>query len=313
MRILHIENTAGVAYALSRGQRELGHQSDVVETFSNPMQFPHDMSLYYNGRPLNDLKNLGAVVGLSRGYDLIHVHAGVHWKRFDVLAMNRLLRKPIVVHYHGSETRLGYGLAYRRLWKYIVISRPDLFEQHPNARLMKNPVMGIDGLPIPRRMRVLHAFHNPDTKGSALISEALLELKDEGADFEFIILEKVSHDEVMREMATSSIVIDQVLDGKKAGLASIIGVASLEAMAMGRVAISSFDIQYRDHYHGCPVIAIEPSKESLKEQLRFLLDHPEITAKVAEEGPMYIRANHSPASVARDLMGVYEAALADPN
>lgn len=272
MKILHLENTAGVAYALSRGQRQLGHEADVLETYWSPMSFPHDKELYYRGDFLDDLSTMRKVVKEARDYDLVHVHAGVHWKRFDVVAISRLLRKPVVVHYHGSETRLGYGLAYRRLWKHTIVGRPDLMPAHPHATFIRNPVIGVERVPLPEgRLHVLHAFSNPDTKGSALIRGTLEELVEEGASLDFTILEKVDHSKVLDVMARSHVVIDQLIDSKATGLPSIIGVVALEAMAMGRLAVSSFDEEYRKFYPECPVLVLESSKDALKKALREVL------------------------------------------
>jgi glycosyltransferase involved in cell wall biosynthesis len=310
MRILHLENTAGVAYALSRGQRELGHEADVLETYWSPLSFPHDKDLYYKGRFFSDAGNMRKVVREAKGYDIIHVHAGVHWKRFDVVAISQLLRKPVVVHYHGSETRLGYGLAYRRLWKHTIVGRPDLIPAHPNATFIRNPVIGVEHAPLPEgRLRVLHAFHNPETKGSAVISQALQELVDEGADLEFTVLEKVGHDQVIEEMRRSHVVIDQLVDTKKTGLASIIGVVALEAMAMGRAVVSSFDQEYRRFYPGCPVLAVAPEKDALKHALAGLAIQREELVGLSRSGPEYVREYHSPRATAEEVVKVYRKAL----
>jgi glycosyltransferase involved in cell wall biosynthesis len=310
MRILHLENTAGVAYALSRGQRELGHEADVLETYWSPLSFPHDKDLYYNGRFLSDIGNMWRVVREAKGYDIVHVHAGVHWKRFDVVAISQLLRKPVVVHYHGSETRLGYGLAYRRLWKHTIVGRPDLIPAHPDAVFIRNPVIGVNMAPLPAgRLRVLHAFHNPETKGSALIQQGLQELVNEGADLEFTVLEKVGHDQVIEEMKRSHVVIDQLVDSRKTGLASIIGVVALEAMAMGRAVVSSFDQEYRSFYPSCPVLAVAPEKEALKHVLGGLATQSEEVARLSSSGPDYVRKYHSPKATAEEVTKVYRKAL----
>jgi glycosyltransferase involved in cell wall biosynthesis len=311
MRILHIENTAGVAFALSRGQRELGHQADVLETYWSPLAFAHDLEFYYNGNPWHDSRMMRQVVRAARDYDIVHVHAGVHWKRFDVLAISRLLRKPMVIHYHGSESRMGYGMAYRRLWKNTIVGRPDLLRYHPDAVFIRNPVIGVQGSPVPEgRVRIMHAFHNPGTKGSELIREALQELVDAGAEMDFVILEKVGHEEVLREMARSHIVIDQVVDAKANGLPSVIGVVALEAMAMGRAVVSSFDKEYRGYYPDCPVVAIEPDKAGLASALKCLVEDRAAMNATALAGPGYVERNHSPLAIAKIVMQVYEKAVA---
>jgi len=282
----------------------------VLETYWSPLSFPHDKELYYQGKFLADLRTMRKVVKEARGYDIVHVHAGVHWKRFDIVAISQILRKPIVVHYHGSETRLGYGLAYRHLWKHTIVGRPDLLSAHPRAVFIRNPIIGVEKVPLPTgKLRVLHTFHNPDTKGSAIIRECLEKLVDDGVEMEFSILEKVDHERVMEEMARSHVVIDQLIDSKTTGLPSIIGVVALEAMAMGRAVVSSFDPAYQRFYPGCPVLVVDPNGGGLMKAIREVVADRSILESRAMAGPKYVESNHSPLSSAKAVLNVYGTAM----
>jgi glycosyltransferase involved in cell wall biosynthesis len=90
-------------------------------------------------------------------------------------------------------------------------------------------------------------------------------------------------------------------------LPSIIGLASLEAMAMGKVAISTFDPQYRPYYPGCPVITIEPTVDALKDAVRSSVkDLPGARAR-GLAGREYVVRNHSADEIVRRIMPIYES------
>jgi glycosyltransferase involved in cell wall biosynthesis len=248
MKILHIENHAGVAHELAECQKRAGHEATVMETWWNPTNQPHDVDFYYGRKGfVNDLHTMRKVVRFSEGYDIVHVHGGINWKRFDVLGIKLLKRKPIVVHYHGSETREGFGMSYRWVPDATIVSRPDLLKWLPDATFLPNPVAGREStFDITRRPRIVHLTNNRSTKGTDLIVEAVKALQKE-MDVEFCLVEKRPHDEAMAEVSRSHILIDQLIDSKALGVPSVIGVATLEAISMGLAAVSTFDEEYRQY------------------------------------------------------------------
>jgi glycosyltransferase involved in cell wall biosynthesis len=135
----------------------------------------------------------------------------------------------------------------------------------------------------------------------------LNELVDEGLDFEPVILERVEHTAAMEELSRSHVLIDQVIDPQTSGVPSIIGLATLEAMSMGKVSISTFDPEYRSYYPGCPVIAIQANTEALKQAVRACVGDLEATRKRGLEGREYVRRHHSADEIVNRIMPVYES------
>lgn len=88
MNILHIGNTAGVASLIAKGQRELGHNAQVLETWKEYREYPHDMENYYvvgktgikDGfkTPLIALRQ-PKTVQIAKNFDIIHIHSGMRW------------------------------------------------------------------------------------------------------------------------------------------------------------------------------------------------------------------------------------------
>ncbi len=93
------------------------------------------------------------------------------------------------------------------------------------------------------------------------------------------------------------------------GIPSIIGLATFEAMAMGKVSISTFDQEYRRFYPGCPVITIEPNIGSLKEALaKSISDLPRMR-EIGLAGRNYVREKHSADEIVKRVMQAYEEVL----
>jgi glycosyltransferase involved in cell wall biosynthesis len=308
MKILHVENLAGVPSILAKAQNESGHQAKVLETHRNPFNFPHDLELYYGGKGLlHDFKTMQKVSSSCIGYDLVHVHGGLNRKRLDVLGMHFIHRKPLVVHYHGSETRMGYGMAYRSLPDAKIVSRPDLLKWHEDAVFIQNPIEVVEtrkfeGSEVPS---VVHLTSNPKFKGTELIKEAMKELAQEGLVFRFELIENKSHAFALDKISSSHIVIDQVLP-KDPNLPSIIGMVSLEAMARSKVVITTFDEEFRKYYPGCPAHAIEYGRSQLKDAVREFVNDMEATKKVGDQGMKYVKEFHSPKVVCEKLMVEYK-------
>lgn len=80
-------------------------------------------------------------------------------------------------------------------------------------------------------MRIGHAPSNRSVKGTHQILEAVEKLRDEGLNFEFVLIENVLRGEARKLYEGLDLIVDQVLAGWYGGLAS-------EFMAMGRPAIA---------------------------------------------------------------------------
>lgn len=310
MKILHIENTARVPYILASAQRSLGDDAAVLETWRRYDNIPHDLENYYEGNYFEKLLKMRKTVRIARNYDVIHVHSGIAIRRLDIVYLG--FTRPLVVHYHGSETRQGYGMYYRSLAKKKIVSTPDLLRWHEDAVFIPNPCPvneqylrdnkspSEDMLPV-----VIHMPTNPKLKGTDLIVAAIKELEKE-LDFRFILIMGKPHEEAMRELSKAWILIDQVVDYDKSGLPGLFGMVSLEAMSMGKAVISHVDSEMMSYYPGCPIVNTKVDKEDLKEKIRYLITNPEEVKRLGELGIRYVRENHDPIKIARRIRKIYE-------
>jgi len=89
------------------------------------------------------------------------------------------------------------------------------------------------------KLRILHAPNHRILKGTQYFIDAIDELEREGLEVELILLERVSNDEVKKELASVDLVADQLFVGWYAMFA-------LEAMASGRPVIVSHNTGSKD-------------------------------------------------------------------
>ena len=247
---------------------------------------------------------------IASGFDVVHIHSGVDWKRLDFLLIKFIYRIPTVVHYHGSDVRLNLATAYQDFLDAKIVATPDLLRWMPDAIFVPNPIR-----PFPysfdtnSRTTVIHMPTNRKFKGTALILDAVEELKKEGLDFDFKLIEGVSHKRAMEELSKSHILIDQVVDEKETGIPGLFGMVSLEAMAMGKAVICHVDPEMLKYYPNCPIFNVEVNKEDLKDKIRCLVENLEFTRSLGLKGVQYTRAFHNPTEIAKRLIEIYEKIL----
>jgi glycosyltransferase involved in cell wall biosynthesis len=311
MRILHIENLGGNPYRLSRAQRALGHHADVLETVSLAGRFPHDLENYYDRErrsPLSTLRKMVRTYRLAKGYDVVHMHGGIHRKRIDIPLISRIGRRPLVVHYRGDETRYGYGMHYLGSVDARIVSTPDLLKWHRDAVFIPNPIdLREVSWPDGPRPVVAHMPSDRARKGTGLILQAIEELRRRGAEFEFLLIENVSHEEAMRRLAQAHVLVDQVVaTGKPDEVDGLFGTAALEAMAMGKVAVAYVKEEHLRHYPGCPVVSPAPTAAGVAEALADLMSDMDRARGIGERGRAYVASAHDPGAIVARVMEVYQ-------
>lgn len=313
MKILHIGDCAGVASQLAAGQRTLGHQADVLEVWRSPVGYPHDLEDYYEGIP----RGIWAMLRTARRcgtYDVVHVHGGISRKRLD-LVLAKLKGVPVVTHYHGSDLRMGYGGKLRWLPDAEIVSTPDLLRYRPEATFIPNPfdARSLQLLNLPVEPRLLHMPTDRRLKGSAVFTEAAL-ICSVIAKNRFHYYEPaglISHREALREISRSSVVLDQVGDVRTTGVPGLIGMASLEGMAMGRASIAYMDPDLRPFYPGLPVQSPkEPNAEATAKVITELIDDPSKLREIGRKGRDYVLERHDTVKIAKRHLEIYEGVLA---
>ncbi len=300
MRVLHVNDVAGVASDVCRVQRELGHDSLVMAHRRYSMVKP-DVQLFLDGFVCVNLELLMRS-RLFREADVIHVHGGMRRSQLAFRFLKKHNGARWIVHYHGSETRLQYGIYHSDLADAKIVSTPDLTRWHPDAIWLPNPIPEILLPPTGPRRQEKGAFlvgHFPSKrhlKGTDDIIKALEPLVEMGS-VNLVIREGKSHDEIIETIRCMDAVVDQLTD------LGIFSKVALEAMALGVPAISSYD---RGLFpEDCPVL-VANSKAELTETVREIANEG-VKEELRQDSIRYVRRYHDPVVVAQRLEEVYRS------
>jgi glycosyltransferase involved in cell wall biosynthesis len=220
------------------------------------------------------------------------------------------MKAPLVVHFHGSETRMGYGLYRPHLIDAKIVATPDLLEYHPGATYIPIPQE-----PLPYhyefsgRVKVIHAPTNRKFKGTDLILKAIEQAQSEGLDFDFELIELIPHEQMLEKFRHNHIYIDRVIADVEGKLIGTMGVAPLEAMSIGNAVLMHLNDQYLHYYEGCPVVNVQPTVESVVAGLRRLIEDPEQIRRLGLIGSRYVKETRDPKRIGQQCVEVYETVL----
>ncbi len=154
------------------------------------------------------------------------------------------------------------------------------------------------------RPLVLHAPSHRQVKGTRYIEAAVRRLKDEGLNFDFVLVEGMSNDEARSYYEKADILIDQLLAGWYGGLA-------LEFMALGKPVIAYIrqsDLKFiPETMRGdLPVIQAEPNTIYLVLK-RCLMEKKERLALIGRKSRSFAERWHDPIFIADKMKREYMA------
>lgn len=146
------------------------------------------------------------------------------------------------------------------------------------------------------RPLVVHAPTSPHYKGTRHVLEAVARLK-ERHDFDFQLVQGVSHQEARRIFQRADIIVDQLLDGGY-------GTLAVEGMAMGKtVLVYLSPIALGGYPEDVPMVSANP--ETIEAQLAKAIDDADLRRELAVRGPAYARRYHDAPKVAATMRALY--------
>lgn len=170
----------------------------------------------------------------------------------------------------------------------LFVTTPDLLEDVPFATWAPL-VLDVDAWatdrPVLERRRpvLLHAPSTRWTKGTDRILADLQELHDRGV-IDFRLVEGLPHDQMRRLVTEADIVVDQLVMGSYCTFAC-------EGMAAGRAVVSYLsEGAHRSAGVQPPITSATPA--TLVKVIESLLDDRAAAARLAAEGPGYVREHH---------------------
>lgn len=303
MRVLHIGNIAGVPQELSKAQRKLGLESDVISF--QPHAFEYEVDMYRPTKlpfPLKYAERLGSLYAIAENYDIFHFH----WSSavpFGIdLPIWKSLGKKIVLHHHGDDIRQrGEAIFFTKFANHIFVSTPDLLEWSPRAIWIPNPIdleklQYIGAKEHSGSLRVVHAPSDRTVKGTDHVIRAVAELKGEGYDVELILIENQSYPEAIIQYREADIAVDQLLVGWY-------GVFAIECMALGKPVCVHIKKDL-ESFLSYPSL-INTSIYDLKENLRILLEDGALRKKIGIDARKFVERSHDANKIAQTINNIY--------
>lgn len=149
-----------------------------------------------------------------------------------------------------------------------------------------------------KKIRILHAPTDRRIKGTQYIIDAIEKLKAKGLDLEFVIIEKMSHSNLLKEIAKADIIVDQLLLGTY-------GVLALEAMALGKPVICYIADFVREGFPvELPIVSATP--ETIFDVLTEMIEGKERLQVLGCEGRKYVETYHDLSTkILPQLLSIY--------
>jgi len=242
-------------------------------------------------------------------------------RRID-FALLRLLRKPAIVQFHGSDIRENKKRAEVVSWwseafdpefaEKLDIAAARTQREFAKANFVFAVSYGMFPSIWPENLErstllersvdmstlvpcvhddvnkspvvIMHSPSSAQVKGTKYVLAAIEEIGTI-RDIEFVLLQDLPRDEVIERLGDADIVVDQLL-GENYGLASV------EALARGSVSIANLSQRMRDLYPSdLPIVSANP--DTIKEVLLDLIDNPQKRIALARQGYGYVEHVHS--------------------
>ncbi|MDY6895668.1 MAG: glycosyltransferase [Thermotogota bacterium] len=333
MRVLHSPiNIAGQASIIAKAQRELGVESDVLVFNQNIFGYDYDTNLSLSEKPLPIaliVKSINFCKCLFK-YDVFHFHFArtLLPKNID-LPILKLFGKKVVMQYWGSDIRqmdvskkyeYNYAIEVnidpkaedrkrrkiRRIDRHVgaTITGYELLEFAPDSRitklaidLSKNPFIGLNK-GIGSKPNIVHAPTNRVIKGTKYILSAIERLKDEGYDFNFILVENRSHEEALELYREADIIIDQLMIGTY-------GYFAVECMAMGKPVLCYIRDEIKEFKHEIPILSTNP--DNVYDNIKLLIENPDMREELGYKGRKYVEEVHDSKIIAKQMIEIYES------
>jgi glycosyltransferase involved in cell wall biosynthesis len=305
VRIVHCPvNIAGVPWQNVQALRRRGVDARLVVFERGALHPEADWSLDRSGGfARRQLAQWRALLKLLPDTDVFHFYFGLTLVpksvQFPIL---RALRKKSVYHYLGSDIRgkTPAELAYGKRAGAEIVGSYDAVRWVPEAHVIPPGIDLSAFTPVPpsdrQRPLVVHAPSSRTKKGTEHVIAACAELP---VDVE--IVEGLHHDDARRRYEAADIVVDQLNAGWY-------GLFAIEAMALAKPVVTFLhdeSTRRTEEAFGIEVPMVSATKETLAEQLRPLVESPELRRRIGAASRAYVEQVHDVERIADRLLDLY--------
>jgi hypothetical protein len=241
-------------------------------------------------------------------FEIIHYDSGLDFFRNSMLAkIWKKQGKKIVCCYYGSDLRLrGVIQEMDELADLNITSEYDHLELKSDLEYLFYPY---DPSELPAKtktddenlIKIVHSPTNRQFKGTDLIISVIEKIK-KVRKINFLLLENVERDEVLRLKSKSDVCIDQV-GGTMGGTGY--GKAGLETLAMGIPTITNMTKEYENWLPENPFV-VANNGEELYKKLLDLIDSKNLREEFGLKGESWVNKYHGYESVNSRLKELYK-------
>jgi len=156
---------------------------------------------------------------------------------------------------------------------------------------------------IGKKLVILHAPTNRDTKGTKYIAEAVEKLKNQYKDVELMLVEKTPHNKVQELYEKADLAVDQLLIGWYGGFA-------VEMMALGKPVVCYIreeDLKFIPSQMKEDLPIINANKFNIYEVLKCLIAEREKFNLIGQRSRAYVEIWHDPMKIAKRMKETYES------
>lgn len=148
---------------------------------------------------------------------------------------------------------------------------------------------------------IVHAPTDKDIKGTSFILKAIKELANEGLNFEFLLLENMTRNEVKSKIELCDIFLDQLICGGY-------GMAATESLALGKPVVCYLhETSIAELPKNCPIVNANP--DSIKDVLRKLISDADFRYNAALNSRKFVEEYYDPKMIFEELYNVYKEVL----
>lgn len=148
------------------------------------------------------------------------------------------------------------------------------------------------------KLTIVHAPTNREIKGTDYIIKAVEDLKL-SYDFEFILIENMSHQQATETYRKADVVIDQLLIGSY-------GLVSIENMALGKPVICYINEKMRTYYpKDLPIISADV--KNIKNKIEYLIKNQDYLKQLGLKGRKYVEQYHDINILKYKILEIYKA------
>jgi hypothetical protein len=239
-------------------------------------------------------------------FDIYHYEQGLDFLRDSSVAIKlKLNGKHIVCFYHGNDVRnRGVIREIHELSDLNLTSELDLLEKYPGLKYLFLPIDTNEVVPVQHennKVKIAHATRSRFNKGSDYIIEVVKRLEQK-YPVELVLMENISHKEVMEIKSTCEIYIDQIADKGGWGY----GMSSVESLSQGLATCTYLNEKYLEFIpeHGF----VNVNYENLEQELIKLISDKAYRYEMAKKGREWVVKVHDIKVVMDSLYNYYKEA-----